>query len=265
MGVMRTLYKMLALFCLATPCVTSAQVQPKPAEPVSFIGQYSFSWAGVYLGKLELSIQEKPDTYDLRLAVISGGVVNWFTRHENDTVANGTRTGDTYHPSFYESHYKTKKKPRHIRLQFDKDGKITEELNEPPENRALRPEVPAKLKDGSYDPLTGMMLMRSGVSTLTGFDAKRLYTVNIKDEGKETLTIMGKSTPSQHYVLSRVPLAGMTAKETKEYAAGEPPLHFYFSDDARRVPVYMSMPVFMGSVKGTLTKECATWDECKIK
>lgn len=232
-------------------------------QPVTFIGQYSFNWAGFKLGKLALSIEEKSGAYSVRLGVTSAGVVNLFTRHESDTVATGKITATRYLPQFYESYYKTKKKPRHIKLVFDAEGRITEELNEPPENRAIRPEVPHEKKDGSYDPLTGFLALRSGLNPLTAFDAKRLYEVKAEDKGTGTLS--GVDVPVKHYVLSRTPLAGLTEKEKKEYKEGEPPLDLYISDDNRAIPVYMTMPVFMGSVKGRLVKECKTWDECKVK
>lgn len=261
---MRNFYKILALFCLVSASCPAEEAPALPA-PITFIGQYSFSWGGIHLGKLAISIDEKPESYALRLAVTSGGVVNWFTRHESDTEVKGTRSHNHYQPLHYESYYKTKKKPRHIRLVYDAKGKNTEELNEPPEDRRFRPEVPANLKDGSYDPLTALLVLRSGVLTLPAFDAKRLYEVKAKDSGKDSMYILGTKTLTQHYTLARTPLAGMTAKEANEYKQGEPPLEFYFSDDARRVPVYITMPIFMGSVKGVLVKECKTWDECKVK
>ena len=266
MDVMRIIYKMLAVFCLsmASYAANADQTPPKLPEPLSFIGKYYFSWGTFHLGDLELSIQEKPGHYDLRLAVTSSGMVNWFTRHESDTEVVGTRSDSHYQPVAYESRYKTKNKPRHIKLSFNKAGKIIEELNEPPENRALRAEVPANLKDGTYDPLTTLMVMRSGMLSFQAFDAKRLYQVTAAEAGEDNLSVLGDDIDVAHYILSRSPLAGLTDKEKKEYEGGEPPLHFYFSKDAKRIPVYMTMPIFMGSVKGTLVKECKVWDECKV-
>jgi hypothetical protein len=201
----------------------------------------------------------------MRLAVTSAGLVNWFTRHESDTLVTGIRTRDHYQPLNYESHYKTKDKPRHLLLVFDARGKITTELVEPPENRALRPEVPASLKDGAYDPLTALLVLRGGSFSITAFDARRLYRVKATPADAASFSIMDKDTETEGYVLTRTPLGGMTDKETKEYANGEPKLSFYLSKFGQRIPVMMSMPVLMGSVKGILTKECKTWDECKIK
>jgi len=269
---MRRLYKMTLLFCLihintASFAVSAADALPvaKLPAPVTFFGQYHFSWGGIHLGKLALGIEEKKDSYKLYLAVTSGGIINLFTRHSNSTEAYGKRGSSIYHPSFYESHYKTKKKPRHIRLQYDAKGKVIEVYNDPPEDRAKRPEVPEDMSKDSYDPLTGMMAIRAGKLALKAFDVKRLYEVSATDEGRETVTALDNDVEAQKFNLSRKPLAGMTEKETKEYEDGEPPLYFYFSTDERRVPVFMSMPVLMGSINGYLVKECKTWDECKVQ
>ncbi len=263
---MPNLYKMLTLICLTSINMVShsACAADAPA-PAPFIGQYDFTWAGIRLGKLELSMEEGATDYKLRLAVTSAGIVNWFTHHESDTEVKGLHTAKGYQPLYYESNYKTKKKPRHIRLQYTKDGTNTEVLNEPAEDRTLRPEVKPELRNGSFDPLSALMVLRSDQLTIPAFDAKRFYEVKATDVGKETMAIIGKDTETQHYTLARTPLGGLTEKEKTEYKNGEPPLHFYLSTDARHVPVYMTMPILMGSVKGILIKECSTWDECKVK
>lgn len=256
--------RLAVFYAVFSAASAPAQTTVNAPAPVTFTGQYSFSWAGISLGRLALRIEETPERYTMHLGVVSAGIVNLFTRHENDTVADGRRIGGRYLPHRYESYYKTKKKPRHIRLVFDEKGAITEELNEPPENRALRPEVTASQKDGAVDPLTGLLVMRSFTLTFPAFDAKRLYQVNAEDKGVESFNALGTQMEAHHFILTRTPLAGLTEKEKDEYKAGEPPLHFYFSHDARRIPLGITMPVFMGSVKGVLVRECATWDECKV-
>lgn len=269
MVTMQKFYKIAILICLIHINVGSVWAET-PAktltlpEPVTFYGQYSFSWAGLRLGKLALGIDEKKDSYKLYLSVTSAGIVNLFTHHTNSTEAHGKRGKGVYHPEFYESNYKTKKKPRHIRLQYDAKGNATEVYNEPPEDRAKRPEVPADMSKDSYDPLTGVMAIRAGLYSLKAFDVKRLYEVKAESNGMETVTALGKDVEAEKFILSRKPIAGMTEKEIKEYESGEPPLSFYFSHDARRVPVLMTMPVMLGTVRGQLTKECTTWDECKV-
>lgn len=247
----------LAIFCLPLSGALAADT--------AFIGQYSFSWAGIPLGRLALSIQEKDKAYELRLQVASGGIVNIFTSHDNETVARGGVDDAGYHPAFYESHYTTKKKARHVRLQYDGKGKNTEVFNDPAEDRARRPEVEEKLRDGSYDPLTALMVMRAGGTGFRGFDAKRLYEVTPEKGEAQQVKAAGRQQLAVPYILRRAPLGGLTEKEKKVYAKGEPPLSLFLSDDERRVPLMMSMPVMLGHVVGVLTKECREWQDCAVK
>lgn len=250
-------------FLLYLLCFSQA-LADEPLAPLHFVGRYDFNWSGIELGTLVLSIDEDGDQYKMHLAVASEGIVNLFTRHMSDTVANGKHVGNSYQPVFYESYYKTKKKPRHIRLAFDDKGVVTEEFNEPPEDRNDRPEVPHNLKDGAVDPLSLIMMMRAGAKDVKAFDAKRLYEVKAGREGKDTLYTENKWQKANFLTLSRTPLAGLTAKETKEYNKGEPAMAFYFSADARRIPLAMSVPIMLGDVSGVLVKECKSWAECGL-
>jgi len=257
---MRQLYK--AISWLFLTAAGAAYAEPAP-DTLHFVGLYRFSWSGITLAGAELSIDTTRDTYALRLAASSQGIVNLFTRHRSDTSASGRRAGNRYFPAAYESHYWTKNKPRHLKLVFNSKGAITEETVEPPEDRTERAEVPHALKDGTIDPLTLLLALRAGHMPRV-FDAKRLWDGKAIEGHPIGLRTYNGNHMAVPYMLSRTPVAGFTQKEVAEYQRGEPPLTFYFSDDLRRIPLYMSMPVYMGRLQGSLTKECSTWDECKV-
>jgi hypothetical protein len=233
-------------------------------EPVHTVARYLFTWDGIALGALALEINDTASIYSLHVQVHSVGIVNLFTHHTSDTTVTGLHIQGGYQPLHYESHYKTKNKPRHIILLFDKAGRVTEETVEPRESRNERPDVPHALKDGSRDPLSTLMEIRAGQSGFHGFDAQRLYEVKSAAGANATLRIAGTPRPAVRYILSRTPLAGMTAKEMREYAKGEPPLTLFFSDDAERIPLMVSVP-FFGRITGILVQECKTWQECALQ
>lgn len=253
------LYK--AILVLYLTALNPAMAE-EPHEPLHFIGLYNFDFGSIPLGRLALSIDEDNGSYNERLLVTSAGLINIFTRHVSDTVAKGKVDGNEYHPAYYESYYRTKNKPRHIKLEFNHHGALITEINEPPEDHNDRPEVPHSLKDGSYDPLTGLLVLRSGAQEFTGFDAKRLYHVNTGHCAKDTIFIEKKWQSASYCILSRTPLSGLTKKETKQYNEGEPPLKFYFSDDAHKIPLAVTMPVLFSQVRGLLVKRCEKWEDC---
>jgi len=259
MGNLRHLYKALALLCLIA---LKPALAADPLENLNFTGRYDFDFSGIHLGSLVFSVEEGQDNYSIHTLIRSEGIVNLFTRHTSDTHVNGRKEKYMYYPIHYESNYKTKDKPRYIELMFNKKNEVIKEVNIPPEDRNDRPEVPHALKDGSYDPLSGLMLLRAGVTKLRAFDVKRLYEVTITPNGRSVLRLPVGKRQADAYILTRRPLGGMTLKEMKEYNKGEPPLTLSFSADANRIPLAMSMPVYFGRVEGLLAKECKTWDEC---
>ncbi len=172
MVTLRQLYKILPLLFLTTAKLAYADNLP---QELTFIGQYDFTWSGLALAKAEFSLIETKDTYDLRLAIRSAGLVNLFTKHRSDTVAHGRRKDSAYFAELYESHYWTKNKPRHIKITFDAKGAVKEDLVEPPENPAERPVVPHALKDGALDPLTLVLAVNAGNLSPHVYDTKHLY------------------------------------------------------------------------------------------
>lgn len=263
MGAVRQIYKMAFLVLLG-----SAPARAELPAPLQFNGQYLFTWNGITLGGLALGIDETAARYRIHLAVRSLGLVNWFTRHSDDTITEGNRegglNGSRYRPLHYESFYKTKNKPRHILVNFTSKGVVTDEINEPPDKPGERQPAPHALKDGAYDPLSLLMELRSGTPEAKGFDGKRVFNVKAAKGAPTQLSAAGKDVAATPLVLSRTPLAGLSAKESAAYAKGEPVLALYVSDDARRIPVGVSVPLFFGRVRGTLTRECPTWDACKL-
>lgn len=261
MGIKTYLYK--TVFAISLIAVNPALADDM-AVPQHFIGQYLFNWTGIPLGTLVLGIDQTQDSYRVHVTVSSQGIVNLFTRHMSDTVATGKRIGSTYLPQFYECYYKTKKKPRHVRLTFDDKGAVKEEFNEPPEDPTDRPVVPHSLKDGAVDPLTMLLKLLSGEKDFSVFDAKRLYRLHARESDHATFYIEKRWRKTMSLILSRAPLGGLTAKEMKEYEKGEPPLTFYISDDKDHIPLGVSINLMFGPVEGVLVKECSAWDECAV-
>ena len=262
MGLRTQIYKiLLPVIMVVTGSVAEAATLP---DSQHFIGRYDFTWTGIKLAAMELSITQDKEKYALHLAIQSAGIVNLFTHHISDTVAHGRRDGNQYFPELYESHYWTKKKPRHLKIVFDAKGAVKEDMVEPPEDPTERPTIPHSLKDGTVDPLTMLLVAAAGNYKPRVFDAKHLFDgTATKGEQKVIRTYNGPRNAIP-FALTRKPVAGMTKRELKEYEEGDPPLTFYFTADNTGIPLYITMPLAVGLIKGSLTKECETWDECKV-
>jgi hypothetical protein len=266
MGVKFLFFNMLLIAGLALGKPALAGDGPPPLD---LKGLYQFDFSGVPIGKVGAEIEQNGNDYSIATDVTATGILKLFTKHSSHTTVDAHD-----HTAIYESHYRTKNKKRYVKLVYDA-GKIVEEKVEPPDNRATRPAVPAKLKNGAADLLSFNLRLREAVwkatktggsvITLRAYDGRRLTEVSGKILGKKTIIYGGENRfPVIKLALSRKPLAGFSASELEDYKKKEPPLYLYYSDDERLVPVKLEVTLLFGKVTGTLVKECRTGESCLL-
>jgi hypothetical protein len=82
--------------------------------------------------------------------------------------------------------------------------------------------------------------------------------------GDKTIPI-GKSNVAVVQVdVSRKLLEGFTASEMESGKAKEPPVHVYFSHDERLLPLLFELPLWMGTARAVLAKECGKDESCLL-
>ena len=250
--------------------------RPRWPAPANLHAQYDFRWSGIPLGTLDLHLKEADKTYSAAANARSRGLVKLFTKHKSFTRVKGDAgKNDHLMPRYYETFYRLGKKKKQIKLWYDAAGSINKEQLMPARNPQKRPPVPEKLSKGAPDPLTGFLQLRQKLHAALSenrtefsyplFDGKRLMRVKVKVKAPAKLRLDGKPTAVHHLVLTRSPIAGWRDKELKKFREkGEPPIHFYVTADARYIPVKLWMEVFHGTLTGTLIKECASAQECRV-
>lgn len=242
--------------------------------PLRFTGYYALSWRAIPLGGIAMEIRDDPGGgYSIRTLSESRGLAELFSAHAGDTMARGTldaRAG--YLPSLYETRYAWRGKNIHIRLEFDAARNVSGELVEPPPNRATRPEVPAGMKKNVFDILSGFLQLRRMLyeAHLAGrrnfafdvFDGNRLSRIHAVMAEELLLKLRGGERLSAlRAQVTREPLAGYKEKELRQAAKGEPPLHLYFSQDERMIPLKGAIDYY-GPLEGALLKECPSLETC---
>lgn len=154
--------------------------------------------AGVDLGKLALSAILKGDEYTASSWLETGGVVNWFWESRIDADSRGVFGSGKVVPEAYNSDYKGAKSKQKVALSYANG--FPGQLTAIPEYDLKRFPVTEEQKEGTIDPLSGMVL---GISAVTAteaspcgtaipvFDGRRRYNVNFTyrhnvevDEGK---------------------------------------------------------------------------------
>lgn len=251
-------YWLLFTICAALP----AQAEEQPAlAPFALSTDYEFSWVGIPFGTLHVEAHERLDDYQIAADIKLTGLLSVFVKHSSHTVVSGHPGDFTRGPRVYESNYKTRDKPRHVKLGYDAQGHITEEIIEPAENRAKRPEVPRAQKDGTLDPLSLMAQIRRRLASalaagetefqLPAFDGRRQMQTFYRIEGRQTIRIEDQKIPVTKVTVTRQPVAGYTRGELDDFAQGDPTLIMFFSDLPELMPVRLRADIAVGSLDAT--------------
>lgn len=264
-----TLRKTLTYALLMTICAglfaparaQEAQTTPPPLAPFTLEALYEFTWTGIPFGKLRLEAKESLDEYQISANVKLTGLLSMFVKHSSQTSVSGSARDFIKGPRTYESNYKTRNKPRRIKMFYDQNGHIGEHIIEPAENRAKRPEVPSAQKDRSLDPLTLMPQLRRRLAEALSkgekefqypvFDGRRLMQTTYRIEGKQTLRIGGKKVPTTKIVVTRRPIAGYSKGELDDFQKGDPALMMFFSDLPELMPVKLRADIAVGALEAT--------------
>lgn len=263
---------------LAFSALTQAQAagaQAGAAEsqlsPLAFKGIYEFGFTGIRFGKLGIELDQTAARYQVTCDIVTTGLVKLFVKHSSHTHAQGSGHDFTYSDITYQTDYQTKKKKKSARLVY-KNGKVVEEAVTPPENRATRPAVEDKLKENTTDPLSLVLRIRqalfdaqrahAGPFSIRYYDGRRLTEIDFVVQGPRIIQFNGQKTAVVEVLASRKLIAGFTASELSSFNTKEPPLHIYFSQDKRLIPLKMEATLWMGMVQATLVKECAAGESC---
>lgn len=222
--------------------------------PVSFTGQYGLYLSGLPIGTMKAGVNVKANGYDITAAVRTSGLVGMIARHRSDSSAEATGTDIDRMNVTYLVDSQTRNKKRTIRL-VKKNGKVTEEVINPPENRATRPEVASAMKDGTFDAISIVLKLRSLIeewkktgknqATIRLYDGRRLTDARVTIEGEKKLRKYGTNGVIT-LSIKRKPVAGFTQKELAQYRPDEPALTIYFSNDEKLIPLHLELPFTFG-------------------
>jgi len=255
MVTMRSFINSLALIFFFS---TSAQAQE--LTPVNFSGRYDFTLAAVPFGKIDIVFKQDATSYSATSDITTVGIAKVFVQHESHTTSKGTGADYQYPDVDYDSRYSTKGKKR-VATFTRRNGVMTAEFVEPPDNPAVRPPVSAALKTRAYDPVAlaiGMRgelarVIRSGEKnfTIDYYDGRRLTRGNFTYTGEKLLKMNGTKYPVYTVLASRSPVAGFTEKELKRMQQKEPPLTIYLAKDTL-LPLRLELPLMFGKAAATL-------------
>jgi hypothetical protein len=240
--------------------------------PIAFKGIYEFGMLGITFGRMGVEAEQRAAQYTIASDVELSGIAKLFAQHKSHTEVKGSGTDFKYSDINYETRYQVKKKNKHVKL-VSKAGVLIEEVVEPFNPR--RPKVSPELKNKAFDPLSFLLFMRerlaaalaakAGEFSMMLFDGRNVTQIDVEIEKEpKPLNYKGRKVPVIEISLRRKPIAGFTESELKEFDPKEPALYMYVSKDERLVPLVVKTKIWLGTLTGTLVKECGASESCLL-
>lgn len=239
---------------------------PAPLAPLHFTARYDGSYGFVPLGRILLTLDDdQPGHYKIVLDTKSQGLVSWFSAMKSLASAEGISAAHhRYVPQLYHSGDVRKNVPSSQMIRYDRQGKILERKREPMDDPNWRPVVPLEQANTGVDPITAYLALRpklydmlmnqtSDISVRT-YDGARLADMQFHFVRHTTRDVLGQPTPVIDTTIKRKILQGYTPKEQKKFAAGDPEIHVYFTDDAKLIPVAVEVTLGIGVLDITLAE-----------
>jgi hypothetical protein len=254
--------RLFSALWIAFTVLMSPPALAKDAEKLDYTDKLYFTWAGISLGELTLTMQQEGKHYKMQTEGKTGGIVRLFSRHSSVTKVEGNFSEpDVYHPLSYRSDYIDNGDKRLIAIEYDEKGLPLKETIVPPREES-RPLVLEEEKKGSVDILTGFFQMRDRLQwalqkqkkdfSVTVYDGKRLFRVDAIIEKPAAIVTLhdydDKELPAIKLVLKRHPLAGYKEKELRKMKERNPVISLYI-EPKRLVPFGLSFPIYGSKVE----------------
>lgn len=264
--------RLIALSAFLLGLSTSAAAQA-PLQPYNDTALYDVSWSGVTVGNMIMHAREDDESYAMDLVLKSRGLAWAFTKHTSTTTTRGVKANGQYIPQQFETLFNLRGKTRHIVLTYDAKGRLTNEVNTPPEPEWKRPPVEMELKQDVIDALSTFFVHRPRIYealeqndkqfTIRMFDGRRLTDLQYLIHGQKTIGWNRSQTPVIHATLSRLPVAGYKDKELERIDNEQDPgVQIYFSDDGRLTPLKIEVRADAGTFYANYRQSCETLAFC---
>jgi hypothetical protein len=233
------------------------------AEDVSAL--YQATWAGVPAAEIRLSLHEDAGAYRDEIALGSEGLPHLVTHFRGIAVSQGRLdSGGAPGPSRYDSNYDLRRrKDRALRMNFvARDGAVFAERGSGDTSR--KPELKEQFRRNVIDPLSVITLIRAAVRrgetrfTIPVYDGARRFDAEIRVLPRDP------KDPGIHLELTLRAIAGFKGESSDD---GDPddaprPASLTLSDDARLLPLKMSVKIWFLPLDVTLTRVCGPGDPC---
>ncbi|HEX3537669.1 MAG TPA: DUF3108 domain-containing protein [Stellaceae bacterium] len=240
-------------------------VSSGPAHADESQALYQAYWAGLPAGQIRLTLREDATSYRDEIGMTTEGMARLATRFRATAVSQGRLAGATAAPAQYDAYYDLRKgKNRRLALRFAaRGGAVVADRGA--EDTSKKPPLAEEFRRNVLDPLSALAAIRQGLRdrtrtafTIPVYDGARRFDVVVqvlqKKPGSDILPVE----------LSLRPIAGFKGESSED---GDPdnaprPVQLTLTDDARLMPLTMSVPLYYLPLTVELTQWCKPGERC---
>ena len=241
------------VYAIAALLVTAAV---RPAAADGFAAVYSAWWAGLPAAEIRLETHDGDGRYDAAIAIETRGLAHLVSHFRGVAHSAGRLPPDrAAQPQRYDTTYDLhRRRGSHISMRFAaRDGAVVAERG--PGDTSRRPLLAEALRRDVVDPLAAFerirgALRQGGPFTVPVYDGARRFDV----VGR----VLSRRDGALHVSMTLRPIAGFKGQTSED---GDPddaprPVDLVVTDDARLMPLTMTVPVWFLPLSVRLDHAC---------
>jgi hypothetical protein len=234
------------------------------------VAVYAAYWAGLPAGEIRLSLHDGSAAYHDEIEIRTTGLPALVTRFRATALAEGRLEADRpAEPSHYDATYDLRKRrDSRISMRFvARAGTVIAERGQGDTSR--KPPLAEKFRSNAVDPMTALERVRGALRSPRR-SPEGSFAIPVYD-GARRFDILGRILPKEdtregtlRVELTLRPIAGFKGETSEDGDPDSAPrkVDLLVTDDARLMPLSITVPVFFMPLVVLFTHLCASPETC---
>jgi hypothetical protein len=243
---------------------------PDRTHAGEIVAVYAAYWAGLPAAEIRLKLRDGDTAYHNEIEINTKGLPHLFTHFRTTTSAQGRlAAGRPAEPARYDAVYDLRqRRDRRVSMRFiPRGGAVIAERG--PDDTSSKPPLAEHFRSNTVDPLTALERIR-GALRLSRRTPDSHFVIPVYD-GARRFDIVGRILPKAdaregalRVELTLRPIAGFKGETSEDGDPDTAPrkVDLLVTDDARVIPLTISVPVFFMPLFVLLERLCPTSETC---
>lgn len=253
---------------MSIPLAFALFAMPAHAETSGFRGEYTLSYLGLTVARIDLDSRMEGDAYSIVGKVSSAGLGAFFY-DTNGTLAATGRVKDRIEAESFRADYRYNDKPTLVDIRFA-NGNVVKVINDPPLKKRGKNWVPIKPEDlkSTLDPIAATLVRADRLEDVCKggarmFDGELRADLTLSPIKTGTMSVKGFDGPTATCRIKFTPAAGYRkGRRSLEYLSTKSRISVTFAQIGQ-TGVYAPIHATIGTQIGTITVSARRFEALK--